>query len=58
MTKFPSHVYDALIDALFALGHREHTVVAVADLIVTHCDSEEEIIKRLNSFGRIVGQYN
>ncbi len=55
--KFNSDVYDALIDALLAVEISDHTIPYVAENIINNSNSEEEIIKKINSFGRIIGHY-
>ena len=47
-----------VITALFNAGVKPQDISVTMNSITNNCDSEEEIIKAINSFGRIVGQPN
>ena len=44
-----------VITALFNAGVKPQDISVTLASITNNCDSEEEIIKAINSFGRIVG---
>ena len=45
-----------VITALFNAGVKPQDISVTMNSITNNCNSEEEIIQAINSFGRIVGQ--
>ena len=46
-----------VITALFNAGVQPQDISVTLASITNNCNSEEEIIKSINSFGRIIGYY-
>ena len=46
-----------VITALFSAGVKPQDISVTLATITNTCETEEDIIKAINSFGRIVGHY-
>ena len=49
------HLLNDVLNALLAMEIKEESAMLIATTLMDKCDSEEDIIKAINSFGDIRG---